>query len=129
MDMRSQMLDSRDESSFYRGVGRGLNEQQAEMVERAREALSQKMRQPIERADALLFLRGHPTHGKVFVNQQAQQQQQLSNGVAAARRQAGAVGGRKPFARSPNPGTVDLNQLPRAERVRVFERSMGDTPV
>lgn len=129
MDMRSQMADSKDESSFYRGIGRTLNEQQADLVEQAREALSQKMRQPVERADALLFLRGHPTHGKLFVNQQARQEQQLANGVATARRQAGQVGGRKPVARTATPGTVDLNTLPRSQRVKVFEQAMGNTPV
>lgn len=129
IESREIVSDLRDESRFYRGVGRGLNEQQVDMVERAREQLSQRLRQPIERADALLFLRGHPTHGKLFVDQRAQQQQQLSNGVAAARRQAGAVGGRKPVARTATPGTVDLNSLPRAQRIKVFEGAMGNTPV
>lgn len=129
IEQREIVSDLRDESRFYRGVGRGLNEQQADLVEQAREALSTKMRQPVERADALLFLRGHPTHGKLFVDQQARQQQQLANGVATARRQAGQVGGRKPVARTQTPGTVDLNTLPRSQRVKVFEQAMGNTPV
>lgn len=125
-----QIADFRDESKFYRGSGRGLNDTQIDLVEQTREALSQKLRQPVERADALLFLRGHPQHGKLFVDQRATQQRTLENGVVAARRGAGKVGARGTVTRGRgDTDNVDLNKLPRAERIRVFERSMGNTPV
>ena len=120
----------RDESSFYRGSGRSLNEQQSQLVEQTREALSAKLRQPVERADALLFLRGHSEYGKLFVNPRQQQQQQLTQDVVAARRQAGKVGGRGAVPRGRGEAqTVDLNAMPRSQRVAHFERVMGNTPV
>lgn len=122
--------DMADQAGFYRGAGRTLTPQQAQLVEQTRQALSQKLRQPVERADALLFLRGHPTYGKHFVDQQAVQRRELANGVVAARRQAGKLGGRAPVARGKGERTaVDLNTLPRKDRIAYFERVMGNTPV
>lgn len=130
IEQRNVITELRDESRFYRGPGRTLNERQSDLVERTRDALSQKLRQPVERADALLFLRGHPQYGREFVDQQAAQSRALQNSVTAARRQAGKVGARGAVSRGRGESeTVDLNKMSRPERIRYFERVAGNTPV
>ncbi len=128
-DAHNQAItDFRDESRFYRGAGRNLSEQQMTLVESTREALSQKLGQHVERADALMFLRGHPQYGQHFVDRQAQDSRDLNNDVVAARRSAGTVA-RRGTMRGSGEQTVDLNSMPRSQRIAHFERVMGDQPV
>jgi hypothetical protein len=130
-----EISEVRDESRFYRGEGRTLTPQQSQLVETTRDALTQKLREggfrgSVERTDALLFLKGHAQYGKLFADPRQQQQQVLNQGVVAARRQAGKLGGRGAVTRERGEtATVDLNAMPRSQRIAHFERVMGNTPV
>lgn len=129
IETRSVIGDLRDESTFYRGAGRGLNDQQAQMIEQARQGLSQKLQQPVERGDVLNWLKGDSRYAKFFADPQKAANQNLANGVVAARRSAGKVGGRAPVARGREPGAIDLNKLSRPQRIKEFERLAGDSLV
>lgn len=120
-----------DRMEFYDDYPEYRDKKFRALIEDATGALSAKLGQRVDRADVLMYLRGHPKYGELFVDKQKQQtehQRALTESEVDARRGAGRGGGRPPVARSREDGPVDLKSMSPAERVKYFETQRGDEP-
>lgn len=120
-----------DRLEFYDDYPQYRDKEHRSLIEQATVALSQRLGQRVDRADVLMYLRGHDKYGPMFVDKEKQQeanQRELDESGVAARRQASRGGGRAPAMRTREEGPPDLKAMTPADRVRYFETQRGDEP-